>query len=420
MPGIDTYQFDDHLQLIAEIGQAFTASLNIDHTLHNALEKIMQHLNAEAASIFLLQDNKKTLKCRACTGPVNIIGMELPADQGIAGKVVEEDCTQMICDVSKSTDFSPLFDQQTNFTTRSIICAPLSIKGDRLGTLELVNKKSGDGLFNEQDQQLLTALASSASLAIHNATMTAALVEQERMQKELQLAREIQQSFLPSASKADLPIYALNIPAGEVSGDFYDYFVLEDKRIYFNLGDVSGKGMNAALLMAKTSSLFHCLGKVSDDPGQLLSIINNELVEKSMHGMFVTMIAGLYDPANNSVKIAIAGHPPPLLKSPLQKDGDEDFQLINAQEPPLGITANIDYPITEINLNGDSLYLYSDGITEARTTQEEQLGIEGLKTAITDTSSTLPVDRLDKIVNRVMETHPQIKDDVTLLLLEVM
>ena len=115
------------------------------------------------------------------------------------------------------------------------------------------------------------ALSASAALAILNARMAEALVEQERIARELELAAEIQRSLLPEPGGHDFPVAGINYAARTVSGDFYDFFPLDDGRICFNLGDVSGKGMNAALLMAKTSSLYHCLGKTVHDPGRRLA-----------------------------------------------------------------------------------------------------------------------------------------------------
>ncbi len=105
------------------------------------------------------------------------------------------------------------------------------------------------------------------------------------------------------AQDDDLPICGINRPIREVSGDFYDYFELPDGTIAFALGDVSGKGMNAALLMAKTASLFRCLGKTIRDPARLLSILNREICETTSRGMFVTMVAGLYEPSDRAAAL---------------------------------------------------------------------------------------------------------------------
>ena len=147
----------------------------------------------------------------------------------------------------------------------------MSVKDERIGAIELVNKAGGDGLFAETDLQVLIGLSASAALAIVNARQAEALVEQERVRRELELAAEIQRSLLPSARPEPFPVHGINMPARTVSGDFYDFFEVEDGCICFNLGDVSGKGMNAALLMAKTASLYRCLGKTVRDPGKLMA-----------------------------------------------------------------------------------------------------------------------------------------------------
>ncbi len=121
---------------------------------------------------------------------------------------------------------------------------------------------------------MLQTLASAAALAINNAHMAKDLVEQERVNRELELAAEMQRGLLPGKQPATFPVCGINLPAYEMSGDFYDFFELEDGRIYFSLGDVSGKGIDAALLMSKTSSLFRCLGKTIYEPAVLLATIN--------------------------------------------------------------------------------------------------------------------------------------------------
>ena len=268
----------DQLALLAEITQSFAFSLDIDDTLNNALQRFMEYLDAEASSVFLLENNDTELVCRGCGGPVDITGLRLPASKGIVGTTVVSKTCQMVRDVSKDPNFSQNVDKDTGFVTKSILCAPLVVKDKCIGALELINKRSGNGLFDDKDQHFVTALASAASLAIHNARMADRLVEQERMQKELELAREIQESLLPD-QRDDFPVLGMNIPARGVSGDFYDFFLRDDGLIYFNLADVSGKGMNAAILMAKTSSLLHHLAKDMDDVGEHLARVNDEICE---------------------------------------------------------------------------------------------------------------------------------------------
>ncbi|MCW8911010.1 MAG: SpoIIE family protein phosphatase [Gammaproteobacteria bacterium] len=245
-----------------------------------------------------------------------------------------------------------------------------------------------------------------------------ALSERDRLaaelNKELGLAREIQKSLLPHDMGEDFPLVGLNISARDLSGDFYDYFKLPDGKIYFNLGDVSGKGVNAALLMTKTSSLFRCLGKRIHQPGELLAQINIELCETSIHGMFVTMIAGLYDPQTGKLKIVNAGNPPALLFTV-----DGLAYEVEAQALPLGVLTDSSFPEVEIELEDKSLYMFSDGVTEGNISESEMLGLSGLFKVIANMKPGLsPAERIHSIVSHFQNTSLPVRDDITILLLE--
>lgn len=245
-----------------------------------------------------------------------------------------------------------------------------------------------------------------------------ALDERDRLSAEinrdLNLAREIQQSLLPPFRENNYPVNGINISAKILSGDFYDFFELENGDIYFNLGDVSGKGVNAALLMAKTSSLFRCLGKRISEPGKLLYEVNNELCETSVHGMFVTMVAGLYRPMSGEIKLVNAGNPPALLFT-----DDGLCREFEATAPPLGVMRDTIYTEYEINLQSGSLYIYSDGVTEGYVGENAMLELSGLFKLISSLDKNEPARlRLKKIVEKITCTPQPLRDDVTLLLIE--
>ena len=407
------YTIQEQLALLAEVTQSFAHSLNIDETLQNALERFMDYLNAEASSIFLLQNQNTELVCRGCAGPVDITGLRLPADKGIVGATVKSKTCQMIKDVSKDPNFAQNVDKDTGFITRSILCAPLIIQDNCIGALELINKHGGDGLFDEQDEKLVIALASAASLAIHNSRMAEQLVVQERMQKELELAREIQEGLLPDAPGSDFPIVGKNIPARGVSGDFYDFFQREDGLIYFNLADVSGKGMNAAIVMAKASSLLHHLAKHTDDPGQLLAHVNEEICESVSHGMFITLVSGFVDINSGEVRFANAGHQPPLYHG---RDGI--FVEYPADSPPIGIIPGAVYPVTTINLEGGSLYIFTDGVTECVNDDNKQLEVAGLIELVKLNDELVARERLENIISVLYKPDVAQHDDITMLLID--
>jgi len=351
------------LELIACMIQDFASSLDVDATLRRALVRISEHIGAEGGAIFLLDDTGSELVCHACHGPAQLTGLRLKPTEGVVGRSLQRNRCELVRDALDDSSFAPRVDRETGFTTRSILCAPLSVRERRLGAIELVNKRGGDGRFDTPDMHLLQAMASAAALALLNARLAADLVKQERDRRELELAAEIQRSLLPDPEQP-FPIAGLTRPARLVSGDFYDFLALDDGRIGFAIGDVSGKGMQAALLMAKTASLYHCLAKTQASPGRLLAVIDREISDTSARGMFVTMVVGTYDPRAGRVRLANAGHEPPLLE---RRDGS--FAEFPAMVPPVGLSlpgaTGEPFPEHDIDLAGGTLYLFTDGLTEA-------------------------------------------------------
>ena len=411
----DARRFQANLELLAEMSRDFAVSRDLDAALLKAVDHITCSVDAEGGALFLLDDAQENLECVACVGATEITGLVIAADKGIVGRVVQNDLGEIVRDVSKDPNFFGGVDEKTGYTTKSILCAPLTVKDERIGAIELINKRGGDGLFDPDDLHFLAALASSAALAILNARQAEALVEQERIKRELELAREIQSSLLPQAGSDGAAIAGVNQPAREVSGDFFDHFPLDDGRVCFCLGDVSGKGMNAALLMAKTASLYRCLGKAVLSPGRLLALVNREICETAARGMFVTMVGGIFDPRTGVVKLANAGHEPPLLLTP-----EGEFQAFEADGPPLGIIADPPtkdgYPETEIKLNGGSLWIFTDGVTEGYIDGEgTELGDAGVKRILMETGGKPLMERLETVVGGIKPGEYGMRDDVTLL-----
>jgi sigma-B regulation protein RsbU (phosphoserine phosphatase) len=399
--------------LLADVTYEFASSLNVEETLQNSIDQIIVYLNAEAASIFLIEDEGEALICRKCAGPVDVTGIRLRLDQGIVGETVTQNSAQIVRDVSINDNFAGGVDQDTGFVTRSIMCAPLTVRGNCIGALELINKRDGDRLFAASDIHLATAVAAAAALAIHNARMAQALVEQERLRKELELARQIQLSLLPEAAPATFPIHGLNMPAREVSGDFFDYCAVDGGKIYFSLADVSGKGMNAAILMTKTTSLLRCLAKTAAGPAELLAQVNAENCETASHGMFVTIGAGYIFPETGVVELSNAGHQPPIFRR-----ADGSYEELLAAVPPIGILPALDFETQRIEMGDGSLYIFTDGVTESIAPDGSELGVEGLYKIIESVSEFDTKHRLEEIVGKIHEQDRKVHDDLTLLLIE--
>ncbi|MDR3438432.1 SpoIIE family protein phosphatase [Telmatospirillum sp.] len=402
------------LDLIAEMSHEFAGSHDLGETLQHGLRKVAEFIEAEAASFFLVDEETGDLVCQACVGPVDITGLRLARGQGVVGRVVEQNVATIVKDAAADPHFGALVDARTGFTTRTILCAPLSVQGQCLGAIELINKSDGR-LFHPGDRQLLRVLGASVALAVVNARLTKAMVEQERLARELELAAAIQRAMLPAHLSDDFPVLGINHPARQVSGDFFDILKRPDGRIVFAIGDVSGKGINAALLMTKTCSLFRCLAKTFTRPGPLLATINAELCETSGGaGMFVTMAAGFFDPSCGAVLLANAGHEPPLLL----RNGN--FTAFPAGVPPLGIDPDLvpaDMPETWIALGGGRLYLFTDGLTEAPG-DGTMLGGDGIRRLLVEVADLPARERLTSVIDRLAPPGQSPRDDLTLMVVE--
>lgn len=244
-----------------------------------------------------------------------------------------------------------------------------------------------------------------------------AIAERDRLSAELdceiEIAREVQRKFMPDEQANDFPVHGINLPARNVSGDFYDVVKLQNGNIWFTLGDVSGKGINAGLMMVKAVSLFHCLAKHMQDPEKLIRMINNEICETATRGFFVSMVVGLYSPTDKSVRFVNAGHLPVLID-----DRDKGITTYPSTDQPVGILPDTAYQAyAPISLQNATLYLYSDGVTESRMKNGEMLEEAGLIEMIGRHRGKLAQRRLAAMVDE-LKTEKLLHDDLTLLLLE--
>ncbi len=410
----DTLELEhlDDVRFLAAFSQFFAVSRDLGATLETALTGIIQGINAEAGALFLLDEATGELVCHATVGPLDLRGARVVPSHGILGRCLRRNEIESIHDVRSDPELLGALDEKNRLMVRSALCAPLAADGRPFGAIQVVNKRPRSP-FGQRDSYLLQAMANSAALAVANARMAEELVRQEVTQRELDLAAEIQRSLLPNAELNRLPVHGLNRPIRQVSGDFYDFFALPDRRIPFALGDVSGKGINAALLMAKAASLFRCLGKRSDDPATIMAIINREIHETSSRGMFVTMVAGTYDPSSGLVRFANAGHEPPLLR-----DRDRSYRAFPAEAPPLGIVPEMEYWTQEVNLNGGEFYIFSDGLMEFHYHDDEELGVQGL-IQLVEGLSELPLgERLDALLSELDNEGWEVRDDLTVLAID--
>jgi sigma-B regulation protein RsbU (phosphoserine phosphatase) len=281
-----------------------------------------------------------------------------------------------------------------------------------LGALTVVNKHGG-AEFGEEDVDFLRIASNAISYALLDARAGRSFDEMDATNLDIDAAATIQRSLLPDPDPVRSPVLGLNRPIKKVTGDFYDYLELPDGRFPFALGDVSGKGIYAALLMAKTASLFRCLAKTIGDPAELLRIMNREICETTVRGMFVTMVAGIYDSVTGRIVFANAGHEPPLLRLP-----DRSYQSFQADAPPLGILREIEIETTDVGIGGGEFFIFSDGLTEFTYGENEQLGVTGLIQMVEVSSATPLAERLESVLAELESVGWKARDDLTVLTID--
>ena len=405
------------LALITQMNNELAGSLDLKETLQNSLEAIIKRINAQAANVFLIEDKKQVFQCIASKYQAYLEDFEIPITQGVMGKAALSKKCIRVGDVRKDVreiaEFYFDLDNKTNFTTLSVLCAPLIAANECLGVIHCSNKKTALKLFVENDRQLLETMSAPAALAIRNAKMASDMVEKNKIQKEVEIVGDIQKSLLSKNKKEDFPIAGINIPAKVVSGDFYNFSDLGDGKYGFGVADVSGKGIKSSLLMSKASSLYSCLSKTNFSAAELLIQLNNEICETISRGMFVTMLIGIYDSNKKELLLSSAGHEPPIIFS---KDGT--FSNYNESGPPLGIMPKTKYTEHTIPFDNSSMYIFTDGITEIKNPKGEMLGSEGFQNYIKKYKDKPNNERLKIIIEDILNTGHIQKDDLTIVVID--
>ena len=405
------------LQIINKMNQEFAISLDLSETLKTALQIIIARLEAQAANVFLINNKIKKFECIASLNQDHLDEYKLELTDGVMAKAVDQrKCIRVgnvRKDVREIAEFYFDLDNKTNFTTYSVLCAPLIAANDCIGVIHCLNKKTNEKLFIEDDRKLLELLSTPAALAIRNAKMAQEMVEQNKIQKEVEIVGEIQKSLLSSNKKEPFPLAGINIPAKVVSGDFYNFSDLGDGQYGFGVADVSGKGIKSSLLMSKASSLYSCLSKTNFSPADLLIQLNNEICETISRGMFVTMLIGIYDKNTNELLLANAGHEPPIIMN-----DKNEFSNFNEAGPPLGIVSKTKYQEHKISFKNSSMYIFTDGITEIKNPQGEELGSKGFQNYITKFKDKPNNERLQLIIDNVLNSKYIQKDDLTIVTLD--
>lgn len=360
---------------IIEAAKVLNSTLDLDKLLRVILETALGLVDGDRGTVYIVDRERDELWSRVLKGEEHI-EIRMPTGSGIAGYVAATGDTLNIGDAYYDPRFNPEIDKRSGYRTRSILCMPMKNRdGTIVGVFQLLNKRSGT--FTAEDEAILGALSVHAAIALENAR----LHEQERqkiaMEKDLQAAREVQMMLIPKRlpEVEGYEFAATTIPAREVGGDLYDFTAREGSQLAICLGDVSGKGLAASLLMANVQATLRDQTLSGESAAECVRRSNVLLHENTSIEKFVTLFYAILNPRTATLTYCNAGHERPYHISP-----GGGTRRLNAGGIVLGITEDFAYEQATVEIEpGDLIVVFSDGVSEAMNPKEEQLGEEAIE-----------------------------------------
>lgn len=357
---------------LLKINEALTAEMNFETVLQLIVEQSSALLDAERATLYLLDQSQHELWSRIAQGMREI---RLPVGKGLAGYVAQEGKLLNIPDAYADARFDKSVDQHNGYHTRNMLVVPLHNRQERLvGVLQVINKREDEGPFTADDEELLVALSSTAAIAIQNARLLEEVAEKERMQRDLEIAGEIQRSLLPKKMPTieGLEMHAICRPSKEMSGDYYNIMNFGNK-VGIIVADVCGKSVPAAFLMALAHNTVRMAMQKGQPPREVFYEANHWLHEQ-VGDRYVAATYLMLDTDKMRLTVSNAGQPTyPIIV----RNGK--CLTVEVGGLPLGIADEVVYRQTSRQLqSGDLVLIYSDGVVEAISVKRELFGFERL------------------------------------------
>lgn len=376
-----------NLETLIQAFEYISSPLEPEKILELVLEQISQLLNAEAGSIFLLNEKTKELELKVATNlsEEEIGKIKVPLGKGLAGFVAEKNQSVNIKDVSQDERFYSNIDHITGFKTKNILTVPLKTSNKIVGVLQALNKKDGN-FFSEEDEILLTEFARLVGLTLEKVWFLSQLIEKQTIETDLKIASQIQESLLPKDELIhnDVLIKGFYKPARYISGDYFDFFVLNENEILIVLGDVAGKGAQASLIMASVKAYLSAAIESNLDFVTIANNLNKFLASNTPLDKFITIFLGLINLQENKITYINSGHEPGLIIS-----YDGKISHLPSNNIMMGVLENFEYIPTELTFPDNSfLFIYTDGVTEANNKNNDRFGTERLLDILLKNSKT--------------------------------
>jgi phosphoserine phosphatase RsbU/P len=407
----------DLMGLISKVGVALLASSTLDETLDQVASLVFEAVPAERV-IIMLRDEKagemeiKVARMRGEDDPIE----EVRLSRAIMTEVMENGKSVLTSDAQHD----PRFSSQTIVLQgiRSVLAVPLSVDERHVFGLIYADSPTNEVTFTSEHLGILTTLASVASIRVENASLLEERINRERMERELELATEIQQRFQPSGppSIEGYEFQGISFSCYEIGGDYYDFIERGDGKVLVALGDVSGKGTAAALLMSSLHAAIHAQIAAKSTLDETVTAVNEYLAENTPANRFVTLFIGELEPTAGEFRFINAGHNPPLLAH-----ADGTVEQLESGGLPLGIMPFAEYEAGTVTLTrGDVLVIYSDGVSEANNLAEEEFGLDRLSQVIRANVSRSAAAIRDKVESSLSEFTGTAapNDDITLVIVK--
>jgi serine phosphatase RsbU (regulator of sigma subunit)/CRP-like cAMP-binding protein len=404
------------LRRVIEAAKVLNSTLDLDKLLGVILETALGLVDGDRGTVYLVDRERQELLSRVLRGDQHI-EIRLPTGSGIAGYVASTGDILNIPDAYFDPRFNPEIDRKSGYRTRSILCMPMRNRdGVIVGVFQILNKRSGT--FTKDDEEILGALSVHAAIALENAR----LYEQERvkiaMEKELLAAREVQMMLIPKRlpEKPGYDLAAVTIPAREVGGDLYDFIVRTETEIAFCLGDVSGKGLAASLLMANVQATLRDQAMTAESAAACIRRANALLFQSTGQEKFVTLFYAALDTATGSMTYCNAGHERPYL---LGRNGS--VKRLDTGGVVLGILEDFPFAQETVRLSpSDVVVVFSDGISEALNGADEQFGEERIEQALKGCGDRTAGEICNRLIAAVREhaAGAAQADDITLVVVK--
>lgn len=406
------------LALISKVGVTLLSSTSLEDTLSQVASLVFEAVPADRC-VIMLRDTEAEGGLKISVARER--GKEgQPDEVRISRTVMDEVIKNGKSVLTSDAQHDPRYASQTMalLGIRSVLAVPLSVTEEEVFGLIYADSPTYEATFTEEHLNILTTLASVASIRVENARLTEERFERERMERELELAIEIQQQFQPSAPPVveGYEFQGISFSCYEIGGDYYDFIPRHDGKMFVALGDVSGKGTAAALLMSSLHAAIHAQAVAKSSLAETITSVNKYLSENTPANRFVTLFLAELDLTSGNLNYINAGHNPPLIGR-----SDGQVQQLASGGFPLGILPMAEYEIGEVQLQpGESLVIYSDGVSEANNLKGDEFGMERLEEVIKQnikSSASGLRDKVESALSAFTQTAPA-NDDITLVIVK--